>query len=408
MRCENLNMTELNGYCDPRFSAVQEMLAENVASGKEVGASLYLNLEGEDVIDLWGGWRERERQNGWDEHTIVNVFSGSKPVTSLAVLMLADRGLIDIEAPVAKYWPEFGQAGKEGVLVRHVMSHTAGLPAWLPPFSFAEAVDTERSTARLAAQEPWWEPGSRGSYHASTFGHLMAELVRRVTGRPLREFIRDEIAGPLEADFYLGLSDAQFDQVATVYPASDAPKSAPASRDASPAAELSVEEVIAKRTREGSFSGTLGDEQTVFNSPEWRRTDFAGSSGHANARGLGRIITALANGGFSRGVTLLSPATIETIFREQASGIDAYYMKPIRWGIGYALAPLEEKERGPLPFIRPGRRTCYWYGTGGSLALADADRRIAIGYAMNQCRAGRGQLNGSYYDAIYDCLGVAN
>jgi CubicO group peptidase (beta-lactamase class C family) len=372
MRCENLNMTELNGYCDPRFSAVQEMLAENVASGKEVGASLYLNLEGEDVIDLWGGWRERERQNGWDEHTIVNVFSGSKPVTSLAVLMLADRGLIDIEAPVAKYWPEFGQAGKEGVLVRHVMSHTAGLPAWLPPFSFAEAVDTERSTA------------------------------------PLREFIRDEIAGPLEADFYLGLSDAQFDQVATVYPASDAPKSAPASRDASPAAELSVEEVIAKRTREGSFSGTLGDEQTVFNSPEWRRTDFAGSSGHANARGLGRIITALANGGFSRGVTLLSPATIETIFREQASGIDAYYMKPIRWGIGYALAPLEEKERGPLPFIRPGRRTCYWYGTGGSLALADADRRIAIGYAMNQCRAGRGQLNGSYYDAIYDCLGVAN
>jgi CubicO group peptidase (beta-lactamase class C family) len=201
MRCENLNMTELNGYCDPRFSAVQEMLAENVASGKEVGASLYLNLEGEDVIDLWGGWRERERQNGWDEHTIVNVFSGSKPVTSLAVLMLADRGLIDIEAPVAKYWPEFGQAGKEGVLVRHVMSHTAGLPAWLPPFSFAEAVDTERSTARLAAQEPWWEPGSRGSYHASTFGHLMAELVRRVTGRPLREFIRDEIAGPLEADF---------------------------------------------------------------------------------------------------------------------------------------------------------------------------------------------------------------
>lgn len=400
-------MTAVNGYCDPAFGIVREILAENIASGKEIGASLYLNIHGQDVIDLWGGWREREAVTPWDEHTIVNVFSGSKPVTSLAMLMLVDRGLIDVDAPVARYWPEFAQNGKEGILVRHIMSHTAGLPAWLPPFSFAEAVDTEGSTARLAAQAPWWEPGTRGSYHASTFGHLMAELFRRVAGQPLRDFIHHEIAGRLGADFFLGLSDAQFGQVATVYPANDAPKSVPVVPGAEPVAEPTIEEQISRRTRAGSFSGTLGDEQTVFNSPEWRRTAFAGSSGHANARGLGRIMTALANKGASRGVNLLSQKTIDLIFREQASGIDAYYMKPIRWGIGYALAPTAHKERGPLPFIRPGQQTCYWYGTGGSLALADGERGLAIGYAMNRCQAGRGQLNGDYYNAIYDCLNTA-
>lgn len=398
-------MDEVRGYCDPRFERVRDMMLENIKEAREVGASLLVNVDGEDVINLWGGWRERERRTSWDEHTIVNVFSGSKTVTSLALLMMVDRGLIDVDRPVADYWPEFAQNGKEKVLVRHIMSHTAGVPAWLPPFSFQEAVDTERSTARLAAQAPWWEPGARGSYHASTFGHLMSELAKRVSGRPLREFIRDEIANPLSADFYLGLTDDQFEDVATIYPASDAPKSAPRNNDvATPTGTPSEEEVIARRTREGSFSGTLGDEQTVFNSADWRRTDFAGSSGHANGQGLGRIITALANDGASHGVKLLSADTIDLIFREQASGIDAYYMKPIRWGIGYALAPLAEKERGPLPFIKPAKRACYWYGTGGSLAIADLDRRVSIGYAMNQCQSGRGSLNGAYYDAIYDCL----
>jgi CubicO group peptidase (beta-lactamase class C family) len=397
-------MSELNGYCDPRFVNVREMLVENISAGKEVGASLYVNVDGEDVIDLWGGWREKEHQNPWTEDTIVNVFSGSKTVTSLAMLMLVDRGLLDVDAPVAEYWPEFAQNGKDKVLVRHIMSHTAGVPAWEPPFSFDDAVDTERSTARLAAQAPWWEPGTRGSYHASTFGHLNAELFRRASGRSLREFIADELAGPLEADFYLGLTDADFTRVATIYPA-DEPAPTTHQPVAGPAtAEPSEEEIISKRTRLGSFSGTLGDPLTVFNSPAWRRTEFAGSSGHTNARGLGRILSALPNGGVSRGIKLLSPESINLIFKEQSSGIDAYYMKPIRWGIGYALAPLENKEKGPLPFIRPSRRTCYWYGTGGSMGLADVERGVTIAYVMNQCQSGRNSLNGAYYNAIYACL----
>ncbi|WP_298396450.1 serine hydrolase [Sphingobium sp.] len=399
-------MTGVQGQCDPHFERVADILAEQIASGAEVGASLYVSVEGEPVIDLWGGWHDRDHSAAWGEHSIVNVFSATKTVTSLAILMLADRGAIDLFAPVADYWPEFAQNGKESALVRHLFSHTVGLPAWDPPFSLAEAMDVETATARLAAQAPWWPPGTRGSYHASSFGHLAGELVRRVTGAPLSRFIADEIAGPLDADFFLGLRDEQFADVATVYPApgdDGAPKTgaAPAQSADDP---LATERAISARTRLGSFSGQKRDPLALFNSPEWRRTEFGGSTGHTNARGLGRIMTAISNGGVSRGVRLLSPATIDLIFQEQFRGVDSYYLKPIRWGTGYALAPQESKERGPLPFLRPSPRTCYWYGTGGSLSIADVERGVTLTYAMNQCQSGRHSLNGVYYDAIYDCL----
>ncbi|MDF0545116.1 serine hydrolase [Sphingobium sp. H39-3-25] len=400
-------MADVNGYCDPRFDRVQQLLADNVAAGREVGASLYVSINGEPVIDLWGGWRDKDHSGPWTQDMIVNVFSASKTVTSLAVLMLADRGELDLFAPVADYWPEFAQNGKEKAQVRHLLSHTVGLPAWEPPFDLALAMDMEGATARLAAQAPWWEPGTRGSYHASSFGHLNAELVRRVTGKKLSRFIADEITGPLDADFYLGLADDMFGRVATVYPAEQSngpntPEAATAPAD--PDDGLAVERDISIRTRLGSFSGQKRDAQALFNSPEWRRTEFGGSTGHANARGLGRIMTVLSNGGVSRGVKLLSRETISMIFQEQFRGIDSYYMKPIRWGLGYALAPLEKKERGPLPFMRPSPRTCYWYGTGGSLSIADAEHGIALSYVMNQCQFGAKSLNGVYYNAIYDCL----
>ena len=400
-------MQDVQGIWDPRFDRVAELLAASVASGAEVGASVYVSIDGEPVIDIWGGWKGREHSGRWESDTIVNVFSGTKTVTSLAILMLTDRGEIDLFAPVSRYWPEFAQNGKERAEVRHLISHSVGLPAWEPPFSIAEAMDIPAATARLAAQAPWWEPGSRASYHASSFGHLNGELVRRITGKSLGRFIADEIARPLGADFYLGLDDERFPKVATVYPASDengpkVPKAATAPTD--PGDGLAVERAISQRTRLGSFSGQKRDSLTLFNSPEWRRTEFGGSTGHANARGLGRIMTALANGGVSQGVRLLRPETIAEVFKEQFAGIDAYYMKPIHWGIGYALAPQGHKEKGPLPFLRPGKRTAYWYGTGGALSIADAERGMAISYVMNQCQSGRASLNGAYYDAIYDSL----
>jgi CubicO group peptidase (beta-lactamase class C family) len=397
-------MADLKGHCDSRFQRVYDALATNVDAGKEVGASFYVSVNGQEVIDLWGGWRDKEHTGTWDEHTIVNVFSGTKTVTSLAVLMLIDRGKIDLCAPVAKYWPEFAQNGKDKIQVRHLLSHTAGLPAWEPPFSLKDALDIEGSTAKLAAQAPWWEPGTRGSYHASTFGHLNAELVRRVCGITLSKFIAKEIAAPLDADFYLGLSDAQMLRAATVYPAEEEGLAGVPKASAKPTDELAVEREISARTRLGSFSGTKRDPLALFNSTEWRRSEFGGSSGHANARGLGRVMSVLTQRGISRGKQFVSPETIDLIFREQADGIDAYYMKPIRWGIGYALASEDSNARGPLPFLRPSKKTCFWYGTGGALALADVERGIAIGYAMNQCQAGKNSLNGAYYKAVYECL----
>jgi Beta-lactamase class C and other penicillin binding proteins len=395
----------INGTCDPRFERVAELFDSKLKGGQELGASLFVNIDGQDVIDLWGGIRDRENLEPWVEDTIVNVFSASKTVTSLAVLMLVDRGEVDLRAPVADYWPEFAQNGKERAEVRHLISHTVGLPAWEPPFSLADALDIEGSTARLAAQAPWWEPGSRGSYHASSFGHLNAELVRRVTGRSLSDFIASEICGPLDADFYLGLDDELFDRVATVYPPPPETGSSPrVPADSQAEDPYAIERELSRRTRLGSFSGQKRDPLALFNSPEWRRSKLAGSSGHANARGLGRIMSALSLDGISRGVRLLSPETIAEIFEEQFRGIDAYYMKPIRWGVGYALAPKESKERGPLPFLRPSARTCYWYGTGGSLSIADVERRITFTYTMNQCQSGRDSLNGVYYDAFYNCL----
>ncbi|WP_449415856.1 serine hydrolase domain-containing protein [Ochrobactrum teleogrylli] len=394
-------MADLYGHYDPRFERVGQLLSKNIDNEIEIGASLYMSIEGEEVLNFGAdGAKRNVLIRG--RNTLVNVFSGSKTVASLALLMMVDRGLLNVDAPVAKYWPEFAQNGKETVLVRHLMSHTAGVPAWEPPFSFEDAANVKLSTERLAKQAAWWEPGSRASYHASSFGHLVSELALRASGRTLREFIANEIAGPLQADFFLGLDDNQFDRVATIYPAEDAAP-APAPK-IEPDREPTIEEQISLRTRLGSFSGTLGDPLTVFNSPEWRRTEFAGSSGHANARGLGRCLTALANGGTSQGINLLSPKSIELIFREQSNGIDAYYARPIRWGIGYALSPLEKKEKGPLPFIRPGPRTCYWYGTGGSMGIVDVERGITIAYAMNQCQTGRASQNGAYYDALLDCL----
>lgn len=399
-------MDELHGYCDARFAAVRDAMAKGIAAGEEIGASVCVNIDGEDVINLWGGWRDREHSARWTEDTIVAVFSATKTVTSLAVLMLVDRGLLDLHAPVARYWPEFAQNGKEKVLVRHLLSHTAGLPAWEPPFSMAEAMDVPTATARLAAQAPWWKPGTRGSYHASSFGHLNGELVRRVAGMTLSQFIAKEITGPLGASFYLGLADeALLARVATIYPAPERPSGGTSDPAAAPSDDLAVERAISARTRLGSFSGMKRDPLELFNSSSWRRTEFGGSSGHANAAGLGRIIAALSLGGVSRGVRLLSPEVIDLIFQEQAHGIDSYYMRPIRWGIGYALASEDDNRRGPLPFLRPGRKTCFWYGSGGSLAIADVERRITYTYAMNQCQSGRNSLNGVYYKAFYGSLG---
>ncbi|WP_230312742.1 serine hydrolase domain-containing protein [Nakamurella alba] len=209
----------LHGSTDQRFSAVRDSFRARLDSGDDLGAGLHVRIGDEVVVDLWGGHRDPARTVPWSEDTITNVWSTTKTVTNLAMLLLVEQGLLDVDAPVAAYWPEFAAAGKEQVLVRHVMGHTSGVSGWeRRPFTTADMYDRAGSVALLAAQAPWWTPGSASGYHGNTQGHLLGEIVRRVSGLPLREFVAERIAGPLGADFGIGARPEDRSRIADIVP----------------------------------------------------------------------------------------------------------------------------------------------------------------------------------------------
>ena len=182
-------MADLQGTCAPRFDAVRQALQHNIDSGEELGTSLVLDIDGERVIDLWGGFRDQARTVPWDEHTITNVWSATKTVTSLAALVLVDRGDLDVYAPVANYWPEFGAHGKQHIEVRHLLAHTSGVSGLEQPATVEDLYHWDTVTARYAAQAPWWEPGTASGYHMLNYGNLIGEVIRRITGQRLGEFL---------------------------------------------------------------------------------------------------------------------------------------------------------------------------------------------------------------------------
>src|SRR5579862_2700279 len=202
--------TKIEGTCEQKFHRVREIFADSFEHGIEVGAAVAATVDGKTIFDLWGGYADQARTRPWTRDTLVNVYSTTKGITSICAHRLVDQGTLDLDAPVSKYWPEFAQAGKEKIPVNYLLSHRAGLPAvrkQLPPDAFS---NWPVMCAALAAQEPWWEPGTRHGYHALTFGYLVGEVIRRITGKTPGVYLRDEIAGPLGADFHIGL-DAKHD-----------------------------------------------------------------------------------------------------------------------------------------------------------------------------------------------------
>jgi CubicO group peptidase (beta-lactamase class C family) len=376
-------MAELQGTCDDRFTAVRTLLQDNVDSGEELGASLVVDVDGERVVDLWGGFRDEQRTTPWDERTITNVWSTTKTVTALAALVLVDRGELDVHAPVARYWPEFAANGKDGVLVRHLLAHTSGVSGLEQPAAVEDLYDWDKSTARYAAQAPWWEPGTAAGYHAGNYGHLIGEVVRRITGKPFKAFVAEEIAGPLGADFQIGAAEADWPRIADVVPP---PPLAFDIAPGSPAAK--------------TFAGPPTTAEHA-NTPGWRLADIGAMNGHGNARSVARILSVIARGGEVDGVRLLGPGTIDLIFQEQAHGVDLVLGVPLRWGIGFGLP-----ERDTLPYI-PDGRICFWGGWGGSMIIMDVDRRTTISYMMNRMAPGiiGSTRSAAYCTAIYDALG---
>jgi CubicO group peptidase (beta-lactamase class C family) len=360
-------MTDVHGTCDPRFEAMREVLAANLASGADCGASVAVYLEGEPVVDLWGGFADEARTQPWERDTITNVWSSTKTVMALCVLLLVDRRELDLDAPVARYWPEFAANGKDAIEVRHLLSHTSGVSAWAQPVVVDDIFDWERSTAMLAAQAPWWEPGAFSGYHALNQGHLVGEVVRRITGQKLGEFLAAELAGPLGADFHIGLDPSQSGRVANVIPPPPLPVDL---------ATLDPESIVVK-----TFTGPAPSADVAW-TPAWREADIGAANGHGNARSVGRLQSIISNGGVADGTQYLRPETIDQIFRVQSDGLDQVLMTPVRFGMVFAL-PNES-----VPHLPTDRRICFWGGWGGSSVVNVLDRRMTVTYMMNRMEEG--------------------
>ncbi len=366
-------MAEIQGtVTDSRFEPMADLLRSTLDSddavGRDVGASVCVTLGGETVLDIWGGYADEAKTTPWEENTITNVWSTTKTMTFLTALTLVEQGKLDLYAPVAEYWPEFAANGKADIPVRMLFGHTSGVAAWDQPIEVEDIYDPIASADKLAQQAPWWEPGTASGYHALNQGHLIGEVLRRIDGRPLSTIFREDIAGPLGADFHIGLAESEFGRVANVIP----PPPAAGLMDL---AALDPDHVAIK-----VFTGPA-PEASVAWTTEWRQAEIGAANGHGNARSVANIQAIVANGGEHQGVKLLSPETIDLIFDEQAYGTDLVLQLPVRFGMGYAM-PSEG-----APHLPEGR-IAYWGGWGGSAIVVDTDRNMTISYMMNDMQDG--------------------
>jgi CubicO group peptidase (beta-lactamase class C family) len=357
-------MTEIHGTFDERFNPVRDAFASNFDKGLDVGASVCVTIDGEPVVDLWGGSADAAGTTPWGRDTITNVWSTTKTMTNLTALMLADHGEIDLHAPVARYWPEFAAGGKGGVEVRHLLGHTAGLSGWTEPMAPEDLYDWEVATERLARQEPWWEPGSASGYHAITQGYLVGEVIRRVTGTSVGSFFAKELAGPRGADFHIGLAPEHDSRVAKVIPPPPLPL------DDIDATSLPFRTLI---------NPPLTAEQSWEEA--WRRAEIPAAGGHGNARSVAAVQSVLACGGEVGGHRFMSERGCDAVFEQQSQGTDLVLGVPLSFGMGYGLIT----DATPLS---DNRRTVFWGGWGGSIVVVDLENRMVIAYAMNRMGEG--------------------
>lgn len=337
------------GFAEGRYAPVRDAFELNLAGGADVGAAFCATVEGETVVDLWGGWADGARTRPWVKDTIVNVYSTTKTMTALVALWLADRGELDFDAPVARYWPEFAANGKAGVKVSHLMSHSAGLPDWEPPIAKEDLYDWEKVTDLLARQAPQWEPGAASGYHAITQGYLVGEVARRITRQTLGTVFRQEFAEPLGADFHIGLPASEDDRVAELIPPPVTP-------------QLNGRPVLID----------VHDTRTRA----WRGAEIPAAGGTGNARSVAEIHAILANGGVAKGKRFLSEAGCRRALELQVEGIDRVFNAPMRFGLGFGLA-------GGAASM-PNPNTIFWGGYGGSIAIIDMDARTTFAYVMNR------------------------
>ena len=375
-----MSEVEIHGECDSRFAGVREAFEENFTERGDVGAAVAVTLGGEPVVDLWAGHADAAGKRAWERDTIVNLYSTGKGAISLGVHMLVDRGVLELDAPVARYWPEFAQAGKEGVTLRHVLSHRSGVVGARRLLPEEAKYDWETMTEALAEAEPWWEPGTRHGYHVWTWGWIVGEIVQRATGRPVGAFIREEIADPLGVDFFIGTPSSEHGRIAEIVPPSR-----------NPLPEPDVTSIIAMAHNNPPWSFEEA------NTAQWREGAVPAGNAHGDARGLARVYAALANGGELDGVRLLSSEAIEAARVLQSEGTDATIGVSNRYALGFQLPSPELDD--PRPETAFGHS-----GVGGSQAFADPAAGLGFAYVMNRIR-GPGDVRArSLVEAAYASL----
>ena len=349
-----------DGFVQDKFAGAKAAFEANFESGADVGASFCATKDGETVVDLWGGWADAEKTRPWTRDTIVNVYSTTKTMTFLSALIVADRGELDFDAPVAKYWPEFAANGKGEIKVSHLMAHSAGLSGWKEKITKETLYDWEKAVSLLAAQAPLWPPGTQSGYHALTQGYLIGEVIRRITGRTIGTFFREEIAEPLGADFWIGLPASEDGRVADLIP---------------PPPGGAIGDNIQTELQAITFNNP-GVDVAETRTRAWRGAEIPAGGGTGNARAVAEIHAILANGGVAKGKRFLSEAGCRKALEVQIDGTDLVLGLPARFGMGFGLPS------ATVPLPNPN--TIYWGGYGGSLIVIDMDARTTFAYVMNK------------------------
>ena len=364
---------KIQGECDARFSAVRETFAENFARYRDVGAAVAVTIDGRPVIDLWGGITNKETKAPWERNTLVTVYSTTKGMTAICAHRLVEQGLLDLDAPAARYWPEFAQAGKADVPVHMLLSHRVGLPTVADKLPDGAVFEWDTMTQALARQQPFWEPGTRHGYHGLTYGWLVGEVVRRISGKSLGAFFRDEVAVPLGLDFHIGLDAAHDGRVATMYSPITSPETA---------RQMEERQAVVVKTMSPELAQARGNIsiQGQHNSEAWRRSEIPAANGHSDARSLARVYGALSGNGSLDGTQALSVDSINKATVEQAIGQDTMLPNKTRFGLGFWLC-LDGN-------MGPNERSFGHPGAGGSIGFADPVLGIGFGYVMNQMKAG--------------------
>lgn len=352
---------EIHGKYDEKFKSIVDSFENQYKLDLDIGSSLAVTCEGELVVDVWAGSRDKEQTLPWEKDTIVNVFSSTKNATSLCAYILADRGQLDFFAPVCQYWPEFAQKGKENILVSHIMSHSSGLPGWDEPVAGNDLYYPDKVAALFETQEPWWEPGTALGYHAISVGNLMGEIIKRISGKTVGNFFKDEIADPLDIDFHIGLEDKHYSRVAEIHQAVES--------NPEDIFELEEGSVMQKVMTNGII--TAPDANT----PEWRRAEIPAAGGHGNGRSIAESMALIANGGTYKGKRIFSEDLIQYALEEQVRGNDLVLVEPLRWGIGFGL-PIDNTSW--MGYLEEG--ACFWAGWGGSMSIADTNKKVSFGY----------------------------